>query len=109
MLPIETLVREVESATVTEPVVIEETFEVLNERGLHARPVTRIAQTASRFKSEVSLSRDGQQANAKSVMGMLMLCCHQGARVTVTAQGDDARAVVDAIGALFADRFGEEP
>ncbi|MEZ4410526.1 MAG: HPr family phosphocarrier protein [Polyangiales bacterium] len=93
----------------SDPVVIEATFEVLNERGLHARPVTRIAQTASRYRCEVSLARDGQQANAKSVMGMLMLCCHRGASVTVRAQGDDAREAVDAIGALFADRFGEDP
>ena len=82
-------------------------MEVTNERGLHARPVTRIAQTASRYRSEVVLSREGQTANAKSVMGMLMLCCHKGAVVTVRAVGEDAREAVEAVGTLFRERFGE--
>lgn len=85
----------------------EETFEVLNELGLHARPATRIVQTASRFKSEVTLSRDGQAANAKSVMGVLLLLCPRGTRVVVSASGDDAAEAVAAIGELFRNRFGE--
>ncbi len=85
----------------------ESTIEVMNERGLHARPVTRIAQTASRFKCEVTLTRDGQTANAKSVMGMLLLVCPKGCAVTVRAQGDGAQQAVDAVCKLFVDRFGE--
>lgn len=86
---------------------VQETFEVLNELGLHARPATRIVQTASRYRSEVTLSRDGQTANAKSVMGVLLLLCPKGSRVDVRAQGDDAQDAVTAIGGLFATRFGE--
>lgn len=85
----------------------EETFEVLNELGLHARPATRIVQTASRYRSEVTLGRDGQTANAKSVMGVLLLLCPKGSKVQVRAQGDDAAEAVAAIGALFESRFGE--
>ncbi|MBL8602462.1 MAG: HPr family phosphocarrier protein [Myxococcales bacterium] len=69
--------------------------------------MTRLVQTASRFQSEMSVERDGQVANAKSVMGLLMLCCHKGARVTVRAEGPDAGAAVTAIGELFKSRFGE--
>lgn len=85
----------------------EDTFEVLNELGLHARPATRIVQTAARFRSEVQLERDGQSANAKSVMGVLLLLCPKGTRVVVRAEGDDAEATVAAIGELFRSRFGE--
>jgi phosphocarrier protein len=85
----------------------ERTFEVLNEAGLHARPATKIVQTAARFKSEVELEREGQRANAKSVMGVLLLGCHKGSRVTVRARGGDADSAVAAIGELFANRFGE--
>ena len=85
----------------------ESVFEVLNEQGLHARPVTRIVQTASRFRCEVELEREGQKANAKSVMGMLLLGCHKGSRVIVRARGGDADGAVAAIGELFATRFGE--
>lgn len=87
--------------------VIEETMEVLNERGLHARPVTRIAQTASKFRCDLTLSRDGQTANAKSVMGMLLLVCPRGSKVTVRASGPDAETAMGAVRALFVDRFGE--
>lgn len=85
----------------------ESTFEVLNEAGLHARPATKIVQTAARFKAEVELEREGQRANAKSVMGVLLLGCHKGSRVVVRARGGDADGAVAAIGELFATRFGE--
>ena len=85
----------------------ESTFEVLNEAGLHARPATKIVQTAARFKAEVELEREGQRANAKSVMGVLLLGCHKGARVVVRARGGGADGAVAALGELFATRFGE--
>jgi phosphocarrier protein len=53
------------------------------------------------------LARDDQRANAKSVMGLLLLCGSKGTRVTVIATGADARDAVDAIGLLIASRFGE--
>jgi phosphocarrier protein len=83
------------------------TFEIVNKLGLHARAATKLVQMASRFNAEVELQKDGHVANGKSVMGVLLLCGHQGSRVTVTASGPDAREAVDAIGALIADRFGE--
>jgi phosphocarrier protein HPr len=83
------------------------TFEIVNKLGLHARAATKLVQTASRFDADVELQKDGHVANGKSVMGVLLLCGHQGSRVTVTASGPDAREAVDAIGTLIADRFGE--
>lgn len=83
------------------------TFEIVNKLGLHARAATKLVQTASRFDADVELQKDGHVANGKSVMGVLLLCGHQGSRVTVTASGPDAREAVEAIGALIADRFGE--
>jgi phosphocarrier protein HPr len=83
------------------------TFEVKNKLGLHARAATKLVQLATRFPCEIVISRAGQAANAKSVMGVLLLCGHQGSRVTVSASGDDADEAVKAIGQLIADRFGE--
>jgi phosphocarrier protein len=82
-------------------------FTIVNALGLHARAATKLVQLATRFKAEVTLSRDGQEANAKSVMGVLLLCGAKGARIHVHGRGADAQACVDAIGALIADRFGE--
>jgi phosphocarrier protein len=83
-------------------------FEIVNERGLHARAATKLVQLASRHRAEIELVKDGQRANAKSVMGVLLLCGAKGTKLTVEAIGADAQDAVDAIGRLIADRFGEE-
>lgn len=83
------------------------TFEIVNRLGMHARAATKLVQTASRFRSDVQIEKDGHVANAKSVMGVLLLCGHQGSKITVSAHGEDANDAVSAIGELIADRFGE--
>lgn len=85
-----------------------ETFEIVNELGLHARAATRLVQLATRFEAEVELEKDGQSANGKSVMGVLLLCGQQGSRLTITARGPDAAEAVAALGDLIRNRFGEE-
>ena len=82
-------------------------FEIVNELGLHARAATKLVQLASRRGAEVELEKDGQVANAKSIMGVLLLCGAKGTFVTVRARGADAREVVTAIGRLIAGGFGE--
>jgi phosphocarrier protein len=86
----------------------EATFEIVNVLGLHARAATKLVQIASRHRADIELELDGQRANAKSVMGVLLLACGMGQRLTVRATGEDADAAVSAIGALIADRFGED-
>ena len=83
-------------------------FVVRNRLGLHARAATKLVNLASQFPCDVSVSRDGQRANAKSVMGVLLLCGAQGTRLLVEAKGQRAAEAVDEIGKLIAARFGEE-
>ncbi|MFK7985713.1 MAG: HPr family phosphocarrier protein [Sandaracinaceae bacterium] len=83
------------------------TFEIVNELGMHARAATKLVHLAGRYTSEIELEKDGHRANAKSVMGVLLLCGGKGSKVTVHAQGDDAEEAVAALGQLIADRFGE--
>jgi phosphocarrier protein len=83
-------------------------FTIVNVKGLHARAAMKLVQVASRYPGEVSVSGpDGQAANAKSVMGVLLLCGAQGTTIAVHARGESPETVVDAIGRLIADRFGE--
>jgi phosphocarrier protein len=82
-------------------------FEIVNELGLHARAAVKLTQTAARFPCEITVSREGQSANAKSVMGVLLLCGAKGAKIDVMAEGDRAEDAVSAIGELVAARFGE--
>lgn len=84
------------------------TFTVVNERGMHARPASKLVRLASTFKCEVTIEKDGEVRNAKSVMGVLLLCGAKGTALTIRAKGDDASACVEAIGELIASGFGEE-
>ncbi len=83
------------------------TFEVRNKLGLHARAATKLVQVASRYPCEIVLSRAGQAANAKSVMGVLLLCGSKGTLLDIEAKGDQASEAVTELGRLIADRFGE--
>jgi phosphocarrier protein HPr len=82
-------------------------FQIVNNLGLHARAATKLVQLASRFACDVSIARDGQKANAKSVMGVLLLCGAKGTVVEIEADGDRAEEAVSALGELIASRFGE--
>ncbi|MBX3181711.1 MAG: HPr family phosphocarrier protein [Polyangiaceae bacterium] len=82
-------------------------FQVVNERGLHARAAAKLVTLASRYQSAVWVARDGERANAKSVMGVLLLCGAQGTWLDVEATGDDAEAAVAALGALIEAGFDE--
>lgn len=95
----------------SEPIEIERAtgrFEIVNARGLHARAATKLAQLASRYGCEVSISGpDADDVNAKSVMGVLLLCGAKGTVVFVKATGQGARDAVDEIGRLIEAKFGE--
>ena len=82
-------------------------IEVVNKLGLHARASAKLTQLASRFKSEVHLSRNGRRVNAKSIMGVMMLAAAKGSTVTLETSGPDEDEALSAIVALFADKFGE--
>lgn len=84
------------------------TFEVRNKLGLHARAATKLVQLASRFPCEIVLSRAGQSANAKSVMGVLLLCGSKGTQLDIEATGDQSEQAVTQIGELISNRFGED-
>lgn len=88
--------------------MIQRDLTIRNKLGLHARPSAQLTQTASRFASEVWISRGGRRVNAKSIMGVMMLAAGQGTVVTVDADGPDEQAALDAVGALIDSGFGEE-
>jgi len=80
---------------------------VQNERGLHARAATQLVQMAAKYPCEVTLSKDGNEVNGKSIMGVLMLVASKGTLLTIAATGDRADEAVTAIVALVNDKFGE--
>ncbi|MHB1846215.1 MAG: HPr family phosphocarrier protein [Deltaproteobacteria bacterium] len=80
---------------------------VRNSHGLHARTAALLVKTANRFQCEIYLARDGNSINVKSIMGVLMLAAGQGTVLTLSAEGDDAGAAVEALSALFEAGFNE--
>lgn len=88
--------------------MIQRDFTISNKLGLHARPSAQLTQVASRYASEIWIAKGGKRVNAKSIMGVMMLAAGQGSVVTVDAEGADAQAALDAIGALIQSGFGED-
>jgi phosphocarrier protein len=84
------------------------TVEILNERGLHARASAKFVKVASGFDAEVTVSRDGQTVDARSIMGLMMLAAGIGSCIDISAEGPDAAEALDALEALVAARFDEE-
>lgn len=82
-------------------------YQVKNKLGLHARAATKLVQLASKFPCDILVSREGQAANAKSVMGVLLLCGSKGTHLDIEATGDRANEAVQALGELIDARFGE--
>jgi phosphocarrier protein HPr len=83
---------------------------VSNRLGLHARAAAKLVRLASRFSSEVHLSREdeNQQIDSKSILGILMLAASEGTRLIISIEGKDEVAAGEAIGRLFETKFGEE-
>lgn len=83
-------------------------FPIINKRGLHARASAKFVQTVGAFDAEVTLSKDGMSVGGTSIMGLMMLAASPGCCVLVSASGNQAQEVLDALEQLVADRFGEE-
>lgn len=81
--------------------------EIINKLGLHARASTKLTQTASKFSSEIWITRNGRRVNAKSIMGVMMLAAAKGSFITLDTNGADEQAAIEALTALIADYFGE--
>ena len=80
---------------------------ISNKLGLHARAAAKLTQLASKFKSEIFITRASQRVNAKSIMGVMMLAAGKGITVNMEAEGDDADQALVQIQALFENKFGE--
>lgn len=82
-------------------------MEIANKLGLHLRAAAALVQLAETFPSRVSLVRDGQRANGKSILSVLSLGAAVGSRVTIETSGEKADEALEAIVRFVADKFGE--
>ena len=80
---------------------------IINKLGLHARASTKLTQTASQFKSDIWIERNGRRVNAKSIMGVMMLAASKGSTLSLESTGADEVEAMDALLHLINNRFGE--
>lgn len=87
--------------------MIEREVEIVNRLGLHARAAAKLVHLAGRYQSRVTLMKDGEEVDGKSILGVLLLAAAQGARLTLRCDGEDEQEAIQSIVALIADRFQE--
>lgn len=84
------------------------TLAIVNRKGLHARASARFVETVEAHDAIARVSRDGQTVPGDSIMGLLMLAAAKGSSIDVACEGPAAEALMTALVALVASRFGEK-
>ena len=88
--------------------VVQRSLEVKNRLGLHARAAAQFVQTAAPFEAEITVTKDDQVVNGKSILGLMMLAAGPGSKLTVHAEGQDASAALAELENLIQSKFDEE-
>jgi len=87
--------------------MIEQEVTIRNRTGLHTRPAATLVKTASRFKAEFFIYKDGLEINGKSIIGVMTLAAEQGSKLGLRFDGPDEADAVKAIVELFERGFDE--
>lgn len=85
----------------------EQTVALPNPSGLHARPAKVFAKAAAAAPADVTVAKDGNQVNAKSVLSVLTLDCHHGDEITISVEGEDAETTLAELVSLVESGLGE--
>ncbi|MGA2380783.1 MAG: HPr family phosphocarrier protein [Spirochaetia bacterium] len=88
--------------------MVERIVTIRNRAGMHARPAALLVKTASSFVSQISIEKDSERVNGKSIMGVITLGATFNTPLKIIAEGPDESEAVDAIQRLFDNRFEEE-
>jgi len=81
---------------------------IRNKTGLHMRPAGEMVRIASRFVSEISITKDELSVNGKSIIAVLSLAAEPGCSITIQADGTDAQEAVNALVKMVENNFGED-
>jgi phosphocarrier protein NPr len=88
-------------------IIVSKELTIINKLGLHARAASKLALLCQKFTATISLELEGKEANANSIMAIMLLAGGQGKTVKVTAEGADAPEALQAISQLISDKFDE--
>ena len=87
---------------------VEKEVPIVNRLGLHARPAAMFVRIASRHRSEIWVSKEGEEVNGKSIMGLMMLAAGQGSKLRIRCEGPDAEKALEELEQLINARFNED-
>lgn len=87
---------------------LERRLTITNKRGLHARASAKFVSTAGKYEARVTVSKDGVEVCATSIMGLMMLAAAPGDQILIRANGPEAPGAMEALSVLVVDKFGEE-
>jgi phosphocarrier protein HPr len=87
---------------------IEKELTVVNRLGLHARPAAMFVRIASRHPAEIWVSKEGEEVNGKSIMGLMMLAAGQGSTLRIRCDGPDADKAMEELEDLIKAGFNED-
>jgi len=96
------------SSDATQHQKVEKDVPVINRLGLHARPAAMFVRIASRYRAEIWVSKEGEEVNGKSIMGLMMLAAGQGSKLHIRCEGPDAEKAIVELEELINARFNED-
>ncbi|HTQ79965.1 MAG TPA: HPr family phosphocarrier protein [Thermoanaerobaculia bacterium] len=88
--------------------MVERDVQIINRLGLHARAAAKLVHTAGAFRSRILLMKDGEEVDAKSILGILLMAAAQGSQLRIRCEGQDEEEAMVAVTGLIANRFDEE-
>lgn len=88
--------------------MIDQELEIINKLGLHARAAAKLVNTAAAFSSHITIHLNNQQADAKSIMSVMMLAAAKGSLIMIQCDGQDEKEAMTALSSLIDDCFGED-
>ena len=87
---------------------LEKEFTIVNRLGLHARPAAMFVRIASRHRAEIWVSKEEEEINGKSIMGLMMLAAGQGSKLRIRCEGPDADKAMEELEELIKSGFNED-
>ncbi len=87
---------------------LEKELTIVNRLGLHARPAAMFVRIASRHRAEVWVSKEEEEINGKSIMGLMMLAAGQGSKLRIRCEGPDADKAMEELEELIKSGFNED-
>ena len=80
-------------------------YVITDPQGIHARPAGALVKEAAAFSSSITISKDGREADAKRIFGVMSLAAKQGQKIVLKAEGADEDAAIEKLGAFLKENL----